>query len=621
MTRVRCSVSATAVRLRAVSRSTTLATYLVGFLALAWAVAFATLSVTRFQAGGAHAEDLGFTDQVIWNFLRGQWFRMSIYNGAFWNTEIDVMRLARPDSLLAFHVEPLLLVFVPLYAAGGGVIGLLVAQSLAVASGAVLAARIALARIGSPVAALAVAVAYLLSPFGQAAVLADAHTVTFAAPLILLMAERLAVARAPRQALVAGALACCAREDVGVVVALLGAGFALDPPRRRTGLGLVGIGLLSTALGVLVLRAYSGGGLPLADRYAGALADGATSLLSALGRVEPREYLETIALSGGWLVPLGPLAFVAALPTLVLNVLSSSPWMAAGKAHYSALLLPVLTLSAIAGLARLARQRPALTLASVALIATSVLGELRDGVGPVAAAWTTVRPSQHAQAAARLVATLPSTAAVSASSSLVPLLSHRAAVFVFPALNSADDVLLDLTSSPAPTSAGDVYLRIRGLLATGGWEVTYAQDGLLLLARVDGAAPTDVSDVSAAFRATPDIDTTATDATPLATYVDGRVALLNAVLEPSPDARLEADGPRGLLRTTWRLNGPMPPGSRLGVDVLTVGGGRQRIWDVASLWWNPPETWPIGTPIVVDIPDVPLNTFQSWQPVFETPTS
>ena len=54
------------------------------------------LAVTRHLAGGSHAEDLGFTDQVIWNFLRGQWFRMSLYAGATWNTEIDVAHLERP---------------------------------------------------------------------------------------------------------------------------------------------------------------------------------------------------------------------------------------------------------------------------------------------------------------------------------------------------------------------------------------------------------------------------------------------------------------------------------------------------------------------------------------------
>src|SRR5205823_3745296 len=38
-------------------------------LAGAWAAVFATLALQRHLAGGSHAEDLGFTEQVLWNFL------------------------------------------------------------------------------------------------------------------------------------------------------------------------------------------------------------------------------------------------------------------------------------------------------------------------------------------------------------------------------------------------------------------------------------------------------------------------------------------------------------------------------------------------------------------------
>ena len=140
----------------------------------------------RHLAGGSHAEDLGFTDQVLANFLRGQFFRMSIYQGATWNTEIDVGRLARPDSLLAFHFEPMLLLLVPLYALGGGAILLLIVQAVALAAGALPAYRLGRHTSGSATAGVAVAGAYLLSPLGQWAVLADFHTSSLAAPLLLL---------------------------------------------------------------------------------------------------------------------------------------------------------------------------------------------------------------------------------------------------------------------------------------------------------------------------------------------------------------------------------------------------------------------------------------------------
>jgi hypothetical protein len=36
-------------------------------------------------------------------------------------------------------------------------------------------------------------------------------------------------------------------------------------------------------------------------------------------------------------------------------------------------------------------------------------------------------------------------------------------------------------------------------------------------------------------------------------------------------------------------------------------------WDVADLWWNPPDHWPPGDPQTVDVPDIPIREFASWQ--------
>ncbi|MBV8716087.1 MAG: DUF2079 domain-containing protein, partial [Chloroflexi bacterium] len=320
----------------------------VGLMAVMWAATFAYLSVVRHLAGGSHAEDLGFTDQVLWNFLppRDQWFRMSLYQGAAtWNTELDLSHIARPDSLLAFHVEPMLLAFVPLYALGAGATMLLLIQAAAVAAGALPAFRLARYLCQSPRCGVAVAAAYLLSPLGQWAVLADFHTSTLAAPLLLFSLERLLVGRAARQALLLAALACSAREDVGPAVACIG--IALLLRRHRVGLAYVAIGTTWTILALLVIRNYSGGFSPFSGRY--------SSDLTTLVQPTVVSYVTTLLLSGGWLGLLAPLALLPALPSLALNVLSTSPWMASGQAHYSGLVLPFVTVGAAAGLSRFRR--------------------------------------------------------------------------------------------------------------------------------------------------------------------------------------------------------------------------------------------------------------------------
>ena len=586
--------------------------FIVGALALAWAAEFGWLAVQRHLAGGSHAEDLGFTDQVLANFLRGQFFRMSIYQGATWNTEIDIGRLARPDSLMAFHFEPMLLLLVPLYAVGGGAVLLLVVQAIALAAGTLPAYRLGHHASGSTPGGVAVAIAYLLSPLGQWAALADFHTSTLAAPLLVLAVERLVVKKSAVQALAAAALAATAREDVGLAIAALGLVLLL---RSHAALAFVGLGLGSTILAALVIRTYSGGVSPFDVRYGDTLGAGLGASLTALGRPGVLSYLGILAASGGWLGLLAPLALVPALTGVALNVLSTSPWMAAGKAHYSSLVLPFIAVGAAAGLRRL-RGRPfRVHLASGALVLTSAVGYLLEGAGPLGANYAPALVTAHATRAETLAQSLPEDAAVSASTALVPRVSRRPRVYVFPAVLDAEYVFLDLQASPAPTSAGDVFLRVSALLADGGWNVQTADDGLVLLHRADDAPPTAIGDLSRVMASTTNPDASG----PQGSFLDGRVSLLSATLVASPDAAVDVDGPRGLVRTVWRAEQPLPLGARLEFWVDLRDGQRLHIWDIAPLWWNSPERWTPGEPVPIDIPDIPMRQFLSWQAVWTTP--
>lgn len=596
------------------------AAMIVTVMAGGWGGGFGWLALQRHLAGGSHAEDLGFTEQVLANFLRGQWFRMSIYQGATWNTEIDLSRIARADSLLAFHFEPMLLLLAPLYALGG-ISLLLVMQALAVAAGALPAYRLGRYGGGSATAGTAVAGAYLLSPLGQWAVLSDFHPSTVAAPLLLLTVERLVVKKSTAHALVAGSLAATAREDVGAALATLGLVILLRHAAHRPwmvqdrkwlpGLALLGLGLGSSVLAAAVIRSYSGGGLPLDARYAETIGGGSGAFLAALGRPLVLGYAQTLLLSGGWLALFAPLALVPALPGLALNALSASPWMAAGKAHYSGLVLPFIVIGAAAGLGR-GRAMPRLVpVLSGTLVLSSALGYLLEGSGPFGGNYAPASQTQHAIRAENLALGLPPDATVSASSALVPRLSKRAHVYVFPAVLDAEYVLVDAQASPSPTSAGDVFLRTRAMLAGGGWQVQTADDGLLLLHRVPDSAPTAIGRILAEGASGQ------TFAQSQGSYAGGRVSLLAAELVPSPDGAIDVDGPRWILRTTWRAEQPLPEGSHIDFWLSLSNSQQVHLWDIASLWWNPPAQWIPGQAVTVDVPDVPIRQFVSWQAVFQ----
>jgi len=649
-------------------------------LASVWALGFGWLAVQRHLAGGSHAEDLGFTDQVLANFLRGQFFRMSIYQGGTWNTEMDLSRLARPDSLMAFHFEPVLLLLVPLYAVGGGATLLLIIQALAVAAGAGPAYRLGAYASGSSGCGLAIAMTYLLSPLGQWAVLADFHTATLAAPLLVLTVERLVVKHSAAQALAVAGLAATTREDVGPAIAALGlvllvlrghaclrtassspaaaarpsscelsvttrrhAGRHAQREKRQagvmaalqspslTGLAFVGLGLGSSLVAALVIRSYSGGGLPFEVRYGATLGSGPAGALAALGRPTVLGYLGTLALSGGWLGLLAPLTVLPALPSIALNILSASPWMAAGKAHYSSLVLPFITIAAAASLQRLRGRGARLRLATGALVLSSVFGYLGAGAGPLGGNYAPAVVGAHARRADSLAQGLPVDAAVSASSALVPRVSRRPRVYVFPAVLDADYVFVDLRAGPAPTSAGDIFLRVRMLLANGGWKVESAEDGLLLLRRAADAEPTDIRDLSTVLDGpggftvpgvsrVPPSAAADVGASTLGNALDGRVSLLSASLLPSPDAAIDVDGPRGVLRTVWRAEQPLPGSARVDFWLELRSGEQLQVWDVATLWWNPPTDWTPGEPVTFDIPEVPMREFLSWQAIWTAET-
>jgi hypothetical protein len=364
-----------------------------------------------------------------------------------------------------------------------------------------------------------------------------------------------------------------------------------------------------------VIRMYSGGVSPFEVRYGPTVGAGLGSSMAALGRPAVVGYLGVLLLSGGWLGMLSPLALLPALPIMTLNVLATSPWMAAGKAHYSSLVLPFIVLGAAAGLGSLRTLQPRLVGGAAALLVLGVaVAYALEGAGPLGGDYAPARVTDHAAAVTALAHSLPADASISASSALVPQLTSRPRVYVFPAVLDAEYIFIDLRVSPAPTSAGDTFLRLRSLLADGGWNVERATDGIVLLHRAPAAGATDISDFSTILASSPGpaVERAVGD------YFDGRVSLMSASLLPSPDAAIDIDGPRWILRTVWQADQALPVGTQLDFWLDLRDGQQLHVWDLAPLWWNPPERWIPGQPVTVDVADVPIRQFLSWRAVYSS---
>jgi hypothetical protein len=97
------------------------------------------------------------------------------------------------------------------------------------------------------------------------------------------------------------------------------------------------------------------------------------------------------------------------------------------------------------------------------------------------------------------------------------------------------------------------------------------------------------------------------------------VSLVSASLVPSPDGAVDVDGPHWILRSVWQANQVLPSGTRLEFWVHLRDGQALHRWDLAELWWNPPEQWAPGVPVSVDVPDVPVRQFVSWHSQWSLP--
>ena len=158
-----------------------LATGLVTLLALLFAGYFILYLTGRHDAFITSAEDLGIMDQAIWSILHGHLLHQTICNTVNDTNCYSFNGISR----FAIHFEPILFPVSLFYLIWSNPKTLLVIQSLVVASGAFPAFWLARLRLRSELAAVIIALLYLLYPAQQQATIYDFHAVTFTASLLL----------------------------------------------------------------------------------------------------------------------------------------------------------------------------------------------------------------------------------------------------------------------------------------------------------------------------------------------------------------------------------------------------------------------------------------------------
>jgi len=472
---------------------------------LLFTVYFSWLAITRHMMFRSSAMDLGYTTQVVWNTLHGRPFEFSTYQNA--PIDLPLEQFKRTDNLLGYHVELLLAPISLLYLIYASPVTLLVLQVIGIALGALPAFWLARRRLASGFAGLAFAAAYLLAPALNGAVLSDFHAVSLTAALFLFAFYFLEEQR-PCAFLTLVVIALSAKEDMPVLVFMLGVYiFALRGERRLGALtALLGLGWFLVATRVIqphfnglpaspFLARMAIFGPTIEETIRNALRD-PRLVLAWLTRGEVLTYLSGLAATGGFLSLFSPVTLAVGAPILAINIFSNWDWTYSEGAHYSASLIPFVIVSAIYGAEFIAYQtarRTPLLFRHVAIglagwvLASSLAHQWQIGQMPFARSYQPPRVTAHQRIGHAIIGLIPADASISAQANLYPHIAHRRQAYLFPAVNDAEYILLDVTSPSFPVDVATLNSEIQFLLERGEYGVVKAQGGYLLLRR--GAPP------------------------------------------------------------------------------------------------------------------------------------
>lgn len=450
-----------------------------GALAVLAFALLGVLAIYRHDSFRSHALDLGYLDQVAWNTAHGDFFANTIKSSTW-------------SSYFEGHFAPAIAVVVPLLLIWDDVRAMLLLQA-----GVLVLAGMpiyALFREHGQWLALGVLVAFFANPWLHRANLQDFHTMLLAAPLI-----SLAVFGVHRQRYTLAGLSLLAtlfvKEDMGLVLALFGLYLLLFERERawRWGVVLLIAGpawLVLVTLFVIPAIASAGEYRILTSRYA-FLGDSLSDALRTLARdplilakqVFRREKVVAsvqLLASMGFLPLLGCGLLLIALPLIWYLQLSDDRGLALLKEWHAATYLPVFFGAIFAAFRRLpSRGRP---IAAGVLLLAATLAFILEGSALQILREPGMAPDRR-EVARSLIAQIPPEASVSAQDELLPHLSHRREIYLFPTVEDADYILMDRLGSTYPLESEDYEVFWQAAQAPYQYEKLYDDNDFLLLKR------------------------------------------------------------------------------------------------------------------------------------------
>ena len=558
-----------------------------------YAILFSDLTLTRYAAFQARALDMGNLHQTVWNTAQGDFFHMTNQPGII--------------NRLSLHVEPILLPIAALYWLHDGPATLLILQSVVVALGALPLFALAKLKLHNEWIALCFGVAFLLNPSIQAANWLEFHPVTLA-PTFLMAAFYFLIAKRTGWYALFALLAASCKEEMGLLLFMIGLYAFLWLRRYRLGLVTMLLSLGWSLTAVLVIQQLFADGNIHWSRYdylgatplqkVIALLTQPSVVLAQLQRADALGYLWQALQPVGWMALLAPEVLMLALPSLAINLLADFPPMhEVYTLIYVAPIVPFVMLASVMGVERVykwfAHNQPRqATVAGWGLSALVLLGagytQQQHGYLPGGGNHQRFVITDHHRAAAAIIAQIPPDAKVSAQDKLDPHVAGRRTVYIFPRVDDADTIFLDVTGPAWPQHPNDLYRSVQELLQNG-FGIAAATDGYLLLRK--GVANSEPPlEFYSAFRR-PDQPVREQ---PIATFGE-QLQLLDYAVTTSPQGEI-------VTQLYWRVTQPLTTPYHFylayGAADGTLLHDNQFYQPVATLWY-PTTMWQPGETVLV----------------------
>jgi len=209
-------------------------------------------------------------------------------------------------------------------------------------------------------------------------------------------------------------------------------------------------------------------------------------------------YLVKLLFPVGYLSLLAPQVLLLPAPSVLINVLSASSKMyALDMFHYSAAIVPFVLLSAVWAIETLARwvyrwrrvQRSFIVgVLTVYVLILAGFYYRQLGHAPLGRNYDWVEITEHHRLGEQLARSMPAESALSAQNHLNPHVSQRETLYVFPRVQDAEMIFLDVTGPPGlELGIEEYHAEVQRLIEEEAFGVTLAQEGYIVLQR--GAAP------------------------------------------------------------------------------------------------------------------------------------